>query len=170
MSASEKELEEMVGSPFDGYMNSMESRGIYLSGPIRCVDDDGRNWRNELIDDHPDFHFNNPLDNFDPETHDILNDPIQLNPDSDKQQVLPSEYVLEDKIMMSSSDVVFVGLPNEISRGTMMEVMWAYTRNIPVFVWVIDGQEESGWIYEHAEFMSENRDEVMNEVRQWLAM
>jgi hypothetical protein len=168
MSASEEELDEAFEQDYSEFMDSLDADGIYLSGPIRCVDDNGVNWREKLIEDYPELDFNNPLDNFNPETHDILNDPVDYDEDSEKQQVLPSEYVTEDKIMINSSDAIFLGLPKNIARGSMMESMYGFLRDVPVFVWVIDGQEESGWIYNHAEFMSNNRDKVIKELKQWL--
>jgi hypothetical protein len=150
------------------FMKSLEADGVYLSGPIRCVDDDGRQWRNSLIEDYPEIDFNNPLDNFDPETCDILNDPIEFEENAEKEQVLPSEYVTEDKIMIQQSDAVFVGLPDEKARGTMMESMYAYGHGIPFFVWIIDDQDESGWIFDHAEVMDADREIVMNEVKECL--
>jgi hypothetical protein len=168
MSERNEDLNEEIAGDYTDFMDSLESKGVYLSGPIRCVDDNGVGWRQSLIDDYPEITFNSPLDNFSPETHDILNDPIQLDEDSGKKQILPSEYVLEDKIMINESEAVFVGLPNAVARGTMMETMYAYMRDIPFFVWIIDGQEESGWIYDHAEYMSESRADVVNELRQWL--
>lgn len=162
---SEDELNEVEDEEFGEFMDSVESRGVYLSGPIRCVDDNGIGWREELIEDYPEFDFNNPLDNYTPEEHDILNDPADFDGDAEKKQVLPSEYVLEDKIMINESDAVFLGLPEEIARGSMMEAMYAVMKNIPVFVWVIDGQQESGWIYHNAEFMDEDRTKVVAEMR-----
>ena len=168
MSRIEDGIDEPFEQGYSEFMDSLEADGVYLSGPIRCVEDDGRNWRESLIQEHPDLEFNNPLDNFDPETHDILNDPVDFDENAKKEQVLPSEYVTEDKIMINSSEAIFLGLPKNIARGSMMEVMYGYMRNVPVFVWVIDNKEESGWIYDHAEFMSNNRDEVINELVQWL--
>jgi len=116
MSASEKELNEIVAEEHSAFMDSLNANGVYLSGPIRCVDDNGVQWRDEIIEDYPEINFNNPLDNFTPEKHDILNDPIDFEADSKKKQVLPSEYVLEDKVMINKSDAVFLGLPEEIAR------------------------------------------------------
>lgn len=161
-------LNEPIEDEYSEFMDSLDANGVYLSGPIRCVEDNGHEWRKELIEDYPEIDFNNPLDNFDPETHDILNDPIEFDEDSDKQQVLPSEYVMEDKIMINESDVVFLGLPEAIARGSCFESMYATLRGIPLFVWAIDNQTESGWIRHHAEFMSNDRNDVMQEVKEWL--
>jgi hypothetical protein len=70
--------------------------------------------------------------------------------------------------MINSSDAIFLGLPKNIARGSMMESMYGFLRDVPVFVWIIDGQEESGWIRNHAEFMSNDRDKVIKELKQWL--
>jgi hypothetical protein len=161
-------LDEPLDEDYPEFMDSLDTDGVYLSGPIRCVEDNGIEWREELIEDYPEIEFNNPLDNFSPETHDILNDPADFDEDSEKTQVMPSEYVMEDKIMINESDVLFLGIPDEIARGSMMETMYAYLRGIPFFVWTIDGQQESGWIFDQAEFMSNDRDEVINEVKSCL--
>lgn len=151
----------------DGVVET-QSNTIYLSGPIRKDDSDGRDWRNTLIEGYSNkFEFINPLDFYDPQTHEILNDPIQLSDDSDKKQILPSEYVMEDKLNILSSEYVFVGIPEVIARGTMMEAMFAYASDIPVFTWTNDGQEESGWLYHHSEFMSSDREAVMKAIENY---
>lgn len=165
---SEEELNEVEEEEFGEFMEGGGRSGVYLSGPIRCVDDNGVEWREQLIEDYPEMEFNNPLDNYTPEEHEILNDPIDFDKNSEKKQVLPAEYVTEDKMMINESDAVFLGLPGEIARGSMMETMYAVMKNIPVFVWVIDGQEESGWIYHNTEFMSNDRDEVMEELKNYV--
>ncbi len=165
---SVSELDEPFDDDYSSFMDSLDTDGVYLSGPIRCVEDNGHEWREELIEDYPEIKFNNPLDNFDPETHDILNDPIEFDEEAEKEQVLPSEYVMEDKVMINESDVVFLGLPEAIARGSCFESMYASMRGIPLFVWTIDNQTESGWIRAHAEFMSNDRDEVMREVKECL--
>lgn len=150
---------------FHDILTDIESQeGVYLSGPIRCVDDNGVTWRNELMDDFPDLVYHNPLDSYNPEEEIILNDPINFDESESRRQVLPTEYVADDKIHIEMSECIFVGLPDNVARGTMMECMYGYMRDTPVFVWKIDAQEESGWIYEHAEFMSDDREEVMEEV------
>lgn len=139
---------------------------VYLSGPIRCVEDDGREWREEVIEKYNDeFDFLNPLDEHDPEEEIIISDPSNIQEDSDKRQVLPSEYVADDKRLISQSKYVLLGLPNSIARGSMMEVMWAKLHQTPFYVWTIDGQTESGWIHEHAEFVSDDLNEVIREMR-----
>lgn len=162
------EIDEPKEVDYEEFMDYTGKEGVYLSGPIRCLDNNGVEWRDSIIEDYNDVVFNNPLDNYSPEEADILNDPLHLDSESQKEQVLPSEYVMEDKMMINRSEAVFVGLPEAIARGTMMELMYAYMRNIPFFVWTIDGQEESGWIYEHAEYMDDNRDWVMGEVKECL--
>ena len=34
---------------FPEYMESLEQKGVYLSGPIRCVADNGKGWREDII-------------------------------------------------------------------------------------------------------------------------
>jgi len=139
---------------------------VYLSGPIRCVEDDGRGWRNDVIEQYGDeFEFHNPLDRYDPETMDILSDPSNIDLDADKQQVLPTEYVADDKRLMAQSEAVLLGLPEEIARGSLMEAMWCSLHQIPVYAWTIEGQTESGWLHVHAEIVSDDLDEVISEMR-----
>lgn len=161
-------IDEQPQDEVSEFMKDLDADGVYLSGPIRCVADNGTEWREELIEDFPEIDFNNPLDNYSPETHDILSDPENFVEDAERTQVLPSEYVVEDKIMISKSDAFFLGLPEAIARGSMMETMFAVRMNIPVFVWTIDGQTESGWIYDHAQFMSDDRNEVMKQLKDYL--
>ena len=146
----------------DGFANEQPNT-IYLSGPVRKVDDYGRGWREELIDDYGDeFDFINPLDEFAPDTHELINDPRNIDEESDKEPVLPSEYVFEGKRGIREAEYMFVGLSEEIARGTSMECMYAHFYDTPFFVWTRDGQTESGWIYEHAHCVYDDRDKVMD--------
>jgi hypothetical protein len=145
-----------------------ENNVIYLSGPIRKVADDGREWRNSLIEDYKHEHqFVNPLDRYDPGEEQILSDPKNFDEESDVEQILPEEYVADDKLGILKSEYVFVGLPEVISRGTLMECTFAYFTDTPFFVWEMDGQTESGWLYHHAEFVGTDRDEVMREIKNY---
>lgn len=163
---AEVELEEVeeIGTIDEGLQEVTISDGVYLSGPIRCVDDNGHDWRDEIIEEYDSVQFHNPLDRYDPDSVEILNDPIDFDEESELEQILPSEYVSDDKISICKSDCVFVGLPEEIARGTMMECMYAALQDIPIFVWEMDGQQESGWIYHHATFVDGDRERVMEEI------
>ena len=141
---------------------------VYLSGPIRKVDDDGRTWRDEMIEDFGDkFNFKNPLDRYDPSEVEIVNNPNNIGNVTD-DMVLPSEYVFEDKMDIMKSDAMFVGLGDEVARGTSMECMFAYTIGKPYFLWPREGQEESGWMYDHATAWSVHRDFIVEEMEEYL--
>jgi len=140
---------------------TFEQDGVYLAGPIRCLDDNGRTWRDKFEADFGNwFTINNPLDENDPEEVNILNDPDEWH--DNEEDVMPSELTYTDKGLILRSEAVFVGLPNVIARGSSMEIIWAYANEIPVFVWKMDGQEESAWVFDHAEFMGDERDEVVS--------
>lgn len=142
-----------------------EEEHIYLSGPIRYVDDAGADWRQELIEEYGDeYEFINPLDSYDPREVEILNSVAEMEPESDKEQVPPVDYVTEDKCNLNKADFVFVGLPEVISRGTVSEIMYCHFIDTPVFVWEMDGQTESGWIRFHSEFVNDDRDLVMDTI------
>lgn len=142
---------------------------VYLSGPIRKVDDSGREWRDEMIEYYGDeFNFRNPLDRFDPDRQRLLNDPENFDEDYDGTQILPSEFVTGDKADIQLSDIMFVGLPDEIARGTSMEMYFAYAVGVPYFVWNMDSQEESGWVVHHAEYIDDDSENVMQELRKYV--
>jgi hypothetical protein len=163
------EEEEMVETNDVFYENKNLLEGenvIYLSGPIRNVSDDGRGWRNSLIEDYKhEHHFINPLDEYDPGEQEILSDATNFDEESDVEQILPEEYIAEDKLGILKSEYVFVGLPEVISRGTLMECMFSYFVGTPFFVWEMDEQKESGWLYHHAEFVGTDRDAIMREIK-----
>jgi len=145
-----------------------EKNSIYLCGPIRKVEDDGRGWRNNLIEEYSnEFNFVNPLDRYDPEDQEVLNDPSDFSNNSEKEQILPSEYVMSDKLAIQQCEFVFVGLPDVVARGSCMESMYAYMKGIPFFLWTIDEQKESGWMFEHAEVVHSDRDEVMEMLKKY---
>jgi hypothetical protein len=163
MSLTQKENIEIPDSLVEEEKNT-----IYLSGPIRKADDNGRTWREELIDDYSDeFDFINPLDRYNPDEHEILNDPIHLSDDSEKEQILPSEYVMSDKMGIQQSEFMFVGLPEIIARGTCMECLFSHFQDTPFFVWTMDKQEESGWLFRHAEVMYDDRDAIMEYIKDY---
>lgn len=145
-----------------------EKNTIYLSGPIRKANDNGRTWREELVAEYSDeFDFCNPLDRYNPREHDILNDPVKLSDKSDKEQILPSEYVMSDKVGIREAEFMFVGLPEIIARGTCMECQYAYENDTPFFVWTMDGQEESGWLFHHAEVMYNDKNAIMDFIKDY---
>lgn len=142
-----------------------DSLSVYLSGPIRHMEDSGVGWRESIIDEYGDrIGFLSPLDNFSPEEVEIIHDPENFDPDSDEEQVLPDEYITQDKIDIMRSDCLLVGLPDVKSRGTLMEVMWGWDRNVPFYVWEMNNQTESGWLYDHGVFVSDDLDEVINRI------
>lgn len=155
------ELHEQAREIFD-------QEGLYLCGPIMHSDDDGAGWREEFKEDYGlEFTIHCPLDTHDPREVEILHDPADYDQESEKEQILPSEYIVEDKMMIDQSEYVFVGLEDEISRGSIMECMYAYMTNTPFFVWAIDGQEEGGWMFHHAEIVSPDRDTVVEFIRRY---
>lgn len=135
---------------------------VYLGGPIMNAPDDGFGWRNQLVEDYPDIWFNNPLDFFDRDVVESISQPTfdtELNGDA---PLIDSELVSEDKFFLAKSDALFVGLSDVPARGTSMEILFAYQRDIPVYVWLRDDQETlSNWLSHHAKFISHNRDETM---------
>ena len=138
---------------------------IYLSGPIREVEDDGRGWREEFKRDYGDeFDILSPLDAFDPSEVSILHSSLDYNPDEEKEQILPVEYITSDKSDIARSEAVFVGLPDVISRGTSMECMFCFMTGTPYYLWEMDSQDESGWITYHADFVHGDRDVVVQEM------
>lgn len=144
-----------------------EESTIYLAGPIRFCDNGGHDWRNSIIEEYSEeYNFINPLDEHDgtKEEVEILRDPLEYDEDSEKKQILPSEIVDSDKNMISASDAVFVGLKDIIARGTSMEIMYSFNKDIPVFVWTMEGQEVSPWVRHHAEYISSDLEEVMEAV------
>lgn len=151
----------------DSALETFESEGVYLGGPIQHADDDGHGWREQIIEDYPEIEFNNPLDKYDPSLDDVevLHDPSNFDAESEKEQITPTEYVAEDKIQICQSECLLVGLPEIISRGTCMEMMYAYDRNIPFYVWIQDEQVESGWVYDHAESVEEDRDDLVEDIK-----
>lgn len=146
---------------------TFEQDGVYLAGPIRCLEDDGRTWREEFEKDYwDDFEINNPLNENDPGEVDILNNPTEYVEGEDV--VMPSELTYMDKSLIVRSEAVFVGLPEVIARGSCMEIIYAFLKEIPVFVWKMNGQEESAWVFHHSEFMGDDRDEVVSFMEDYL--
>lgn len=163
MSVTEPE-HDIIAESLTGIEN--DKLTLYLSGPIRKLEDNGEGWRNKIINEYSDsFDFLNPLDRYNPDEEEILNDPINYSEDSEKNQVIPSEYVTSDKIDIAKSDAVFVGLPEVISRGTCMEMQYSYDIGKPFYVWTIDGQEESGWINYHAEVIDDNEEWLLKYIK-----
>lgn len=144
---------------------------IYLSGPIRYKQDNGSQWREKIIEDYPEYNFINPLDHFDPDADGLEKlKPSQEIGDIDTENFDPEKYILDseivnsDKLEISRSDAVLVGLYDVIARGTSMEIMYAFMMDIPVYVWTIDYQDASPWVTHHAEIVRPNREILMDAI------
>lgn len=140
---------------------------VYLAGPIRCTENGGEEWRSQAEEWYGDtFDFVNPLDQFNGsqdhvEFVETLDD---MDEDSEMTQHLDIEVVAHDKSRILGSDFVFVGLENVITRGTMMEIMYAYSNGVPVYLWLMDGRSRddiSTWVRFHADRISQDMDELM---------
>jgi len=126
---------------------------IYLAGPVANVDDGGRDWRNELIDNNPTADFANPLDEYNAPADNLQ---IDTNPTT-QNQVSPTEIVESDKELLRESDAVLVGYEDVQSVGTPMEVMWAYERGYTISVWLRDDSilsDLSPWYHYHTDFVT----------------
>ncbi len=159
-SEKEKEIEITIEEPV-----------IYLSGPMAHSPDGGSGWRDEMIEDYGDsFVFADPRNSVDPYNNDveIINRMSDYDPDSEKKQIFGSQVVQKDEEMIDDCDALFVGLEDVKARGTISEINYAYERAIPVFVWEVDGQEESCWVYDRAETVNENREFVVNSMGVYL--
>lgn len=143
---------------------------IYLAGPIRHSEDGGSVWREQVSHWYGnEYEFFNPLDQFDGSQEDVefVPDPLLIEEDSDIEQVPDREVIEWDKRWIRNSDYILVGLEDVKSRGTMMEIMYAFDHGTPVFVWLIDGQSESAWVRYHSKYMSDSLSEVMTAISDW---
>lgn len=116
----------------------MSERRIYLAGPVQHADDGGRGWRDRIKGEMPRGEWLDPLDKYDVPAGDV--------------DVSPTEIVESDKAMIDEADAVLARYAHVPSVGTAMEILHAYERDIPVFVWD-DGDDSasmSPWISHHA--------------------
>lgn len=161
------ELEKKKENLRDAAQEMYEEETVYLAGPIRFCDSGGHGWRDEVVEDYGErFRFLNPLDEHDgmEEGVEVISEPSEVHPDSDKNFIFPSEIVDSDKHMISSSDYVLVGLKDIIARGTSMEIMYSFMKETPVFVWTIDNQDVSPWVSYHAEEVSSDLEEIFGSI------
>lgn len=133
-------------------VESSDKPVVYLAGPMKELDDYGGAWRKSIENNYSDlFSFLNPFENVNPATDNVVYDP-QDTRHIPSDSIFPSEYISDNKEMIRNSDAVFVGLQNVISRGTSMEILYAYeVADVPCYTWLVDRQTESGWVYHHSE-------------------
>jgi nucleoside 2-deoxyribosyltransferase len=122
---------------------------IYLAGPIKEVEDNGRRWRDSLAN-NPDSLFNylDPLDYAD------VGDPTEVD-------VTDIELVETDLALIEFADGMLVNYRGETNTwGTPMEMVYAArTNEIPIAVaWQADTRV-SPWVQTHADFIVGRVDE-----------
>lgn len=123
----------------------MDKLRIYLAGPMfECSQDDMHAWREKLMSD-----YGHIVDFIDPTTH------IMQNEDD------ATAIVERDKKAIDSADAVLAHTW-KISPGTSMEIMYAYTQSVPVYV--VSDKEESGWVHYHSEGVYDNFMDAMGDI------
>lgn len=119
------------------------SQKLYLAGPVQHAADGGHGWRDRIKGaDMPRVEWLDPLDKYDVPAGDV-----EIGTD-----VSPEQIVESDKAMIDDADVVLARYAHVPSVGTPMEILYAYERDIPVFVWV-DADDTAGmspWITHHS--------------------
>jgi hypothetical protein len=151
----------------EGYGEIMPDNTVYLSGPMKEEPEEGKVWRDGIKEKYSDeFKFLDPYNSFDPNSGRIV---LDSNFDGSEEEIMVSELVETDKNMICGSEYMFVGFSNVISRGTAMEIIFAYHHNIPVFLW--DRTDEdyslSPWVIYHTVFRSTDKDEVIEVIKGW---
>lgn len=132
---------------------------IYLSGAIKNLESDGRNWRQLVEEVCPEFEYENPLDYHDPrdETTIIFPNHSPAFIEEQEETVDAEEVVEKDKELLWSSNAALVNWEHDVvSVGTDMEVIYAYERvDIPVVVWTDVARDEAPlWLRCHSDFLS----------------
>lgn len=130
----------------------MSELSIYLAGPVRDVDDNGRGWRDDLKEErvgyHPDHEYEqiewlDPLDKYDPG-------------DEMERQKYDENIVAKDIELLAQADAMLVNLPDDDIEtwGTPMEMVYATECfDIPVSLcWQADGTV-SPWAQVHANYV-----------------
>lgn len=118
------------------------TRAIYLAGPVQHAADGGHGWRDHIKEDMPRAEWLDPLDKYDVPSGDV-----DVGTDVSAEEIVES-----DKAMIDDADAVLARYAHVPSVGTPMEILYAYERDIPVFVWA-DGEDTadmSPWIIHHA--------------------
>jgi hypothetical protein len=142
---------------------------VYQAGPIRCADDDGHGWRDELCQRVKSIDWLNPLAH-----HDAAGElTIVGNEDYERAfesgYITVSELVTADKQLLRQADAVLVGYEDVKQIGTPMEVCLAAQASVPVVIWLRDGSAEhelSAWYRHHADRIVAERDAAVDAIRQ----
>jgi nucleoside 2-deoxyribosyltransferase len=118
---------------------------IYLAGPIQnCSDAEANDWRNQIIDSFPQHNFFNPMD------RDYRGEELENS----------HALVALDKSDIDTCDLVIANCPRA-SYGTAMEILYAHSRNIPV--WVAT-QRLSPWLIVHSHKIFQSLEHLTQEL------
>ena len=127
-------------------MKDLTKLKIYLAGPMfECSPDDMHGWREALQDN-----YGHIVDFLDPTTHICT---------GEKDDVVA--VVEKDKKAILSADVVLAHTW-KASPGTSMEILFAHTNDIPVYV--VADSEISGWVHYHATGVYEKFIDAMGDI------
>ena len=120
----------------------------YMAGPVMEPADNGRSWREQLKDEYEELEWVDPLDKYSSD---------------DDRYLSPEAIVTQDKYWIDKSDVLFVGWKRQPSVGTPMEMMYSFDREIPVIVWLREGEVESSspWLRYHADSIHTRKREAV---------
>jgi len=143
---------------------------IYLAGPVQHADDGGHDWRNDVVEQYGDqFDFLNPLDKYDtPSTEVEWLQPDEVPSDypDDVEVLSPAEIVQADKGMISSCDVLLIGLRSAVPMyGTPREHEYATAAlDKRVVVWHTEDMVLSPWTITGTDYLSTDLHDCMEHI------
>ena len=144
---------------------------IYLSGPVSRVEDNGVVWRKRAREEfgHKAAFFD-PVQRLNGEADDVVVVPTQsekyrVRRNSDKTLdniVTDNQVTARDKAEIRKSEGLIVNHEEVISRGTDMEIMYAWERDKEIALWSdYEVSEMDIWLRSHNDFISDSLKECV---------
>jgi len=152
---------------------------VYLSGPISRVEDNGVEWRKRAREEfgHK-VAFFDPVQRLNGEADDVVVVPTKdemyrRKRDSEKDLddiVTDSRIISLDKSEIRKSEGMIVNHEEVISRGTNMEIMYAWERDKEIALWSdYEVSEMDIWLRSHNDFISDSLEECVEHMEEKFA-
>lgn len=151
---------------------------IYLCGPITNSEDDGIGWRETARKEYSHMaSFFDPVDRINGKDENIGVVPSKddryrlMKEDNDYDRIVTDSHITtRDKAEIRKSEGLVVNHEEVISRGTDMEIMYAWERDKEIALWSeYDVGEIDTWLRDHVHLINDDLEECVSYIEEEFA-